>query len=453
MFRLHQSTRRRCCQAGFVLLGLLPLVALVIWGELRRTSAHVRSHQAVLHQKLGLRATIARVSHPRPGVVEYHDLALADAETGRPIARCDLAELREPGFVGQPTAVAITGLSLPAGAATPLYALVDRLLRGVHGEHDLYVTLAAHDIGFAQAERPQDVAGIRATIRSADIGGEVAIEFLAANVPGPASPAAAPHDRMLRIVRNRQQGKPTDGVELHTGADAFPIAWLMPLSGDLAALEGSRFRGSLWANEEADGWHVAVGGTLIGVDLGAIVSRNFRHRLQGRVDLEIHSARAVAGRLTAAECSVTGGPGIISRSLLAAGSHGLGFLPAYQLAPADELFQYERLAASITLHPQGQLVVAGKCLEAPGAVLVATDGQPLWTQAREARSALALVAALSGPENPAVPATAQGAWLMQRLPLRNTPDARREAPAEASTNRAVKASHDARTSPLRPGPR
>jgi hypothetical protein len=419
MFKLRQKTRRRLCRAGFLLGCLLPTISLALWGAYRHSPVHARRHELALRQSLGLRARVAAVAGPRPGVVRYRDLELADAETGRPMAMCGLVEVRRPA-IGGPTELLVQDVTIRPGGLAACYALVSRLLRSDQGEDDLDLLLTVERITISDPGEPYFLSRASGSIRSSSSDGEAKLSLAS----GDAADAAAEGSEtnadkiLLRVARNRQKPTPTDEWELHTGSRAVPCSWFSAIADHLPYVPGSQFRGSVWARQSESVWQVAVRGTVANVDLAQVVTKSFDHALEGTVDLHVDAAHFEAGRLIDLRARIEGGPGRISHSLLAAATAALGCAPAYQPQTHGGILPYQQLALKVEIHRDGKLAIAGRCPDKLGVMLTNGDGRPLLSQPRpQPQSVLNLVRALAGADGPFVPATPQAALLLGWLPL------------------------------------
>jgi len=93
------------------------------------------------------------------------------------------------------------------------------------------------------------------------------------------------------------------------------------------------------------------------------------------------------------------------------------------------MFPYKQLSAEVWINDQGAVWIAGKCDGSPGALLLAADGEWLWTQASpqpQPQPVSALLRALVAGDTPTAPAKPEIAWLLARLPIEAT--ARRATP-------------------------
>ncbi|HEY2841783.1 MAG TPA: hypothetical protein VGJ26_21665, partial [Pirellulales bacterium] len=421
-----------------MLVCVAPLVALAGWGWIEHRAGYVHKHEAALRQALGMRVRIGQVIHPRPGVSRYLDLELVDVETDETIITCRTVELREANAPGRPAELALQGVTIKAGAIAPLYGLAEQLLRGDYRSEDLYVSLSTDAIEFEKSISFPELKGISGTIRSTQREAVARIEFFPVEAEAPAAGAdnsgsadaaaaklavstgedASSDEKktLLRLVRIRQQGRAIEGFEIHTGSVALPCETLAPLAGtDLSALAGSFFQGSVWSSQDTPGGWLELRGDLIDVDLHRLVGNRFGHVLEGTVDVTIHSSRCDNGRLTEADLTIGGGPGRVSRSMLSAAADALRFRPPFRPEPAQEMFPFKQLAASVQINKKGQCLITGRCLGAPGAVLMPPDGVPLWTEPQQLdqpRPVSALLRALVAFDGPTAPANAEIAWLL-----------------------------------------
>ena len=91
-FRLHDCVRRRITLAIFLLGCVAPTAVVLAWGVSRWLPWHTKAEASRLGRELGLRVSLEKVHHPRPGVVRYEGLRLCDPETGQTLFRCGLME-------------------------------------------------------------------------------------------------------------------------------------------------------------------------------------------------------------------------------------------------------------------------------------------------------------------------------------------------------------------------
>jgi hypothetical protein len=423
MFKLRQETRRRLCRAAFLLGCLLPILGVSAWGAFRHSPLHLRWQELSLRQSLGLRARVTALTHPRPGVVCYHGLDLADAETGTSIAICGLVEVRRPA-IGGPTELLLRDVSVMPGGLAECYALVSRLLRPDQGARDFELLVNAERVTITDAGDPYFLSRASGSIRATGDDCETKLSL----APGGEGPAAESSDAsgdkiLLRVARNRRQQPITNEWELHTGSHAVPFAWLAAGGYPLPDMPGSRFRGSVGARESDSGWQVAARGTLAGVDVTPLMGPLSGHFFEGTVDLHVDAAKFEAGRLVDLRARVDGGPGRVGRSLLTTAASTLGCTPSYLPQTQGGIVPFEQLACEVAIHRDGKLVIAGRCRDKLGVILSNTDGRPLLAQPpsnRQPQSTLNLVRALAGSDGPLVPATPLAARLLSWLPLANS---------------------------------
>jgi hypothetical protein len=353
-----------------------------------------------------VRAKLEDVVHPVPGVVRLHGVRLADAETGAEVLRAGAVEIRRRGGLlelelAQPVVYASRAERLVAAAADLL----------VYQPPDLpaMVTFRAAELtvrrpGFKYVAR-QVTGGMR-------LGPQASV-FELAFVPmeGGARPAR------LKVVRDRR-GEPGYALTLSTGDAAVACALVAPRAADWLGAE-AHLRGSASLWQTGGSWSGQVAGELRHVDLHRLISEHFPHQLTGKARLELEELLIEQGRIAQASGTLQGGPGLISRSLLASAGQALGLSPGRDALPPPHqpLVAYARFACRFTIGREG-LVLSGQASRAlPGAILVDTY-RPLWTEpAVQPQPAAALVRALVPAGQGSVPAAPQAVLLLRWLPL------------------------------------
>jgi len=87
---MHRSGAQLACRLGFVLLCLLPTVAMVSWIVVRSSPGYVLSQrqewERELSRRIGMRVTIKAVEYPRPDTAELTNVIVSDLETNTPLA-------------------------------------------------------------------------------------------------------------------------------------------------------------------------------------------------------------------------------------------------------------------------------------------------------------------------------------------------------------------------------
>lgn len=457
MLHLHDRTRYRICMAGFVLLCVVPTVAVVAWCVERHLPGNVAAEAARLSRELGLRVSLAGVRHLRPGAVLYEGLTVSDPETGGVVLRCRLLEAvwkEATDAQGNRMATLDLAVSQPeieAARFVRLEELLGRLLRCEAGRPEADVRLTSGEVTLRSGNGSHTLTELRGSFRAIDDVNQAQVCFRLAGV-------ALPQPIQIRVVRNRQTTPPTTGFELDTGGGAVPCD-LLAVGLDMLKPLGprSRFRGYVWANEtfagpvsggaaadaaianatapgaaspavtapddaSPDGWDMEVTGGLIDVDLDSLVSSRFPHKLSGTGQVTIQWARVRRGRLEDASGTLVAGPGItgravVSRSLIDAAVGQLGMVRGAESNTPGDLIPYEQLALALLIDSQG-VRLQGRCAAGgPGAVLIDRYSRLLSESPQPARPVVALLQMLVPANELQVPATRQTEWLMRHLPV------------------------------------
>jgi hypothetical protein len=427
MFRLHQITRRGFCRACFLLGCLAPLVALGIWGAYRHSPLHGRHEETSLRALSGFRVAIGSVAHPRPGLVRYRDVALADPETGKAVARCAHVEYRVNALNGS-AKIALSGVIVERDGLAHCHALLQQLLKRDRGR-DLNLTVTADDISIAGQVKTERLAHFSGLVRTSDEDCEA--RFVLEQATGDDASDEQPAERILvRFARSRESGTPKDEWELHTGRHSVPCDWFMAVAGEVPGLANSRLQGSIWVKDVAAG-QVAVRGRLTGIELASLVTPYFGHLIEGTVDVDFaQPAHFLNGRIVEMRATVAGGSGRVGRSLLAATSAALGCPSTFDRRMVEGIFAYDELAFEFLIDPRGQIAILGRLADRPKQLISDSEGRGLLFQpSTQPQPVVNLVQVIEGATGPTVPATPQAAAILGRLPLMGSATASAARPA------------------------
>jgi len=359
------------------------------------------------------------VRHPRPGVVVYEGLQLADPETGQALLRCRLLEAAwgRPADAKGPAAASLalvaTEPEIEAAGLEPLAELVRRGLGRRASWSKLEVRLTAGEATLRSAEGPRKLTGVQGFLRPVPGGsyGEIGFRLAGVQTTEPVR---------ICIGRDHRTTPARTGLELYTGGGTLPCSLLgLGLPGLERLGPASGFRGYLWVNQKPEGWAYELTGQLADVDLESLMTGCSPHKLSGRAQVTVEVARLLQGRLQEAAGSVWAGPGLVSRSLLDASVESLGLERGAEPRSPGNLIPYEQLALSFQIDSEG-LRVRGLC-PVPGRGTVMVDHASRLLAEPEARGQPIPVGALVRTLVPAggvqVPATRASDWLMRALPL------------------------------------
>ncbi len=416
MLPLYDKNRRQICVAGFLVLGVLPTLLVGGWCANRHAPGHVEAAASSLSKQIGLNVKLGGLQYLRPGVVLYEQVEAVDPETGKTVFRCRLMEVADTTQI-DPQGQRRPVMAITASQSEVETASLDRIrqclaraMEGFSGPMETDVQLSASELTLRAAQNSQTLADVNGSMEEVAGGMQAQLFFRLAGVQTP-DPAR------IRMVRNRQVSPPASGYELDTGSGELPCSVLALGLRELKSL-GSRcrFHGYLAANETTDGWQGEIVGQLADVDLGGLVTDHFPHKLTGRGEVTIQSARFYRGRLEEGSVIVAAGPGTIDRTLAASAVDRLGLVPVESFPDGDSV-PYEQLAFSATLDAQG-LRLQGRCTGVePGTVLSQGSRRLIGEAPQQMASAAALVQTLAPQNTIQVPASRQTDWLLRHLPM------------------------------------
>lgn len=423
MLPISDRTRRRITLGLFALVGLAPTAILLGWGIWRHLPGHLQQHAQRLSWQLGMKVSLARVQHPRPGTVRYEGMVLSDPETGREAVRCRALEVcRADWSLWQKPArdrlrLAAIQPEIDAAALEELWGLLQRVLTGRAGDPQAEVEFEAGWVAIRVGPGWQTVDQVKGTIQTLPEGTLAKVAFRPAAQPD-AKPA------WLYAGRYRQGPRPVTVLGLDTAGSELPCSLLGLVAEGLDALGArSRFAGLLDARETDEGWQIILSGRFAEVDLGSLVSGCFPgYRISGTAELYLERAVILDGRLQKATGWLSAGPGELGVLLLDAAIKGLGLVGDPALGRSDQQVPYEQLAVGFSLD-SGGLRLEGLCRAAGSGTILVTAQGPVVSQPRVQPISLAALAGWVAAPG-AWPMAARspvpvglGEWLLRRLPV------------------------------------
>lgn len=209
------------------------------------------------------------------------------------------------------------------------------------------------------------------------------------------------------------------------------------------------FRGDWsWSSAGLDR-QLALRGELTAVDLDALVSEQFPHRLSGTAHVQIQQATVRQGRLSELRGIITAGEGMLSASLLAAAVEHLKLASTRSLieSPPAAAIPFQRL--HVDFHLDGaHLTLRGSADPSQSGVLLTSEGRSLLAAPADHRvPAVALVRMLVPEADYQVPATRQTAILVRLLPVPDAPAGPSVAGRHTPTRLAPASQRDATATP------
>jgi hypothetical protein len=414
---MHETTRRFCCRAGFLLGCVLPTLLVVSWVAYQRTAwFHERerdSWRAVLSRHLGVDVAIDAVTHPEPLVTRLEGVVLTDPETGRRLAAANRVELgREDGgwvaFLGD--------AELPYAQLTRFQEIAQPLLwrRAGDGAPVWQVVVGSLQLtGGPSAHTLLDVR-LFGEASGESTGPRVRVEFRLAGVEM-REPAR------LVLTRRRDGDRPATDWEFETGPRALPASALSTVFPPLGELgEECQISGRCAFRQRDGGWDGEAQARFAQVDLDRAVTRRFPHKLSGIADIAVSQLRWRGGRVVEAAGSIESGGGVVGRSLLEAAASNATLqwsVPEAVLENQQPYWKYRQLSLAFELSAQG-LQLTGHCDGAePGTIIAAADGALAREGSQPWLSAVAVVRWLAPHNEIQVPASLATEGLLRALPL------------------------------------
>jgi hypothetical protein len=386
---------------AFLVVCAVPTLVVLGWAVWHHTPGHRQACARRIAHRLGVRASLANVSHPRPGATIFRGLELADIETGRTLLAVD--ELHAVGS-RDTRLLSASRVQIAHSHFDPLWKILSARLRAWSCGS---VRFAVNRVLLGE----QTFAQVRGRLESTSAGAQTLVRFDLAD-------AATTAPVWLRVVRDRQTSPPSTRIEVNTGDTWLACSTLGPVAPSLSQLgDTARFCGWLWAGKRSGGWEGELAGTLTGVDLERLVSVGYPHRLSGMAGIVVQRANFRCGRLEVATGSFVAGPGVIGRSLCQAAVDRLQLTTVDPMVGSRDPLPYEQIAFSYAVNADG-LWLGGGCHAAPEGTILTTSTGPLLAAPRhQPLPVVALVRTLVPRHDLLVPATPEAGSLTQVLPL------------------------------------
>lgn len=447
---MHQRPAHFACRVGFVLLCVLPTAAVAGWIVQRSLPAYTLSAkqewEQELSRQLGLRVTCSSVSYPRPDTAELSSVALADPETGAPIASASTLEvIREADrwkLVGSQVVVESNQWPLLKDQFEQRWL---RRADSAAGDQ-IPCEIWFREITFQAVERSLTLVDVAGVWKAAADGPSCTLTFRLPEADPQAKPA------QMTVQRNRQTSPPTTHWQLATGSSAIPCSLVAPAWPMLTQLgSGAEFSGQLDVVQSGEDTGGRLQGTLNRLDLDALVSEQFAQQLSGHAVCQIEDAVLERGRLRLVRGTLKCRDGWIGRSLLTAASEHL------QLAcpPPDALgsglapVSFRQLSLGFELQDDS-LRLTGSADPLREHVLIATASGSLLEASPQHRAASwGLLRALAPQSELPVPAARQAQALARLLPAPDNASAATVARRSSHVPTRLQPSRDSQQPPVR----
>lgn len=431
MPKFHDRTRRKICLAAFFALCIVPTIGLLAWGVSRQGSWHVAACAKRLSRQLALAVTIDRVEHPRPGVVRYVGVRVADPETDEMICFCRriLAYHKDVNDRPRPALVLIAEeTEMRPGGADRVWRLLQRVMARRMSSDDVDVRLIVGTL-VLRADASDEAAfldDVRASLQTGDDGGLAEFKFKIGEPAADKAGIVADDSRdpfQIIISRDRKATPPEFRFDVDTHGTPLPCDLLGLFIPECKAMgPDSRFQGSFVAKRDTHGWSGRIDGRLTGVDLARFFQQRFPDILTGRAMVTIKQADFSAGRLQNAAGSIAAGPGTISRAFFDNASSQLQLRPLPLPADAPDQLPYEILSLDFNVGHDG-LKIHGTVADRPASdptvpiILADTHGPLLSEPVSQPQPASAILHALVPESRAQALPSERTQWLSRWLPL------------------------------------
>lgn len=403
MFIERSAARIRLARTAFVVVGLVPCIALVAWALHLRSTGHREAIRGRWQQVVGLPLSIDAVEHPRPGVTRARGCTVLGAD-GAPLANVPVVELESAVDEDR---ITIDALRLDTRSAAAIGDLAREWLRR-DARHPRNCIIEVADFGWSSGGESGGTVASGLKVECVAQGGSRAVRLVRRG--------GTPDEvRIIRVVAGGA-GSARESIEVEARcAEGVPAAVLAAAAGwtlgPLAAAPATLARGEVVARWSDGLWSGSCRGEVAGVDLAA-AARAVDARAAGTARIRCDRLAWQEGRLSDAEVAVDVGSGWVDAALFDRLVLALGCRPG-PTAAGEPLRTFDRAACVLRL-------VAGGVSMLPGADVadgLASLGAVALLQPPTAPVPFERVAWLASPPSSTfVPASGAGAWLMSVVP-------------------------------------
>lgn len=401
---MHEGTRQVICRLAFLFGCFLPTLMVLSWCASHYLPGRAEAARQQLADRLGLEVELAEVTYPRPGVIAYLGVRLADPELGETLMTFGKLEVTR---TGDHVSLVATQSEVARAGFEKLWELLQRQLRLRDMET---LRLRAAQVDYRQGDTVHRLTDLQTRLDATDSGAQAVVAWRVAGLD-------MKQPFRLGMVRDRSTSPPSTQWQLETGETPLPCSLVTALLPEAARLgEASRFRGSVWAQQSHEGWNGAMTGQVYEVDLKSALGPVFPHPLQGKALLTVDRATFRQGRLESLHASVFASHGTYGRSLVEAAAQHLGMQVVTARPLLADAEPFRELGLGIVLDASG-LTLRGICSSVSGGVLVSRWG-PVLVQPVPERQSLAGLFKMLSPAEPAMVALSREAEPLARmLPL------------------------------------
>ena len=206
---LHETTQRRICRITFLAGCALPTLIVVVAAARVWLPGYATQWELPLGQLLDCTTTIDRFEMPRPGVVRFGSVVLADSETDTPWAYLfGVSHEASP----ERSVISVEKARITDESVVAIGERIERLLRDKF-PREAALTIANLEV--TSESQSLTVPHVSLRISTGETGGQM--RFWTGD---------AKEGLRLQVNRNRQLDPPATSLTLQTGSEGIPC-WLL----------------------------------------------------------------------------------------------------------------------------------------------------------------------------------------------------------------------------------
>ncbi|MCG8583806.1 MAG: hypothetical protein MI757_03745 [Pirellulales bacterium] len=422
MRSLHEITQMWLCRILFVLAGIVPTTAVLVWAGVSQTAWHKHTYESRARDFVGASTNCASVTFPLPDVTRFHQLNLRDVQTDELLATISQLEVARTssGWSVFGDHVEVPRESMPA-----VFRWLSETLRQKSDAASDAIRITLESLRLRDGEKGYDPFRLICDRASTAEGAKWNIVVI-------------PEGRKTGVTMSVMcDHRDLDGnlrMVLDSKNTALPCSWVESFAKYVGT--SCTFEGKLWARLPMgqQPWRVdALAGKFAEVDLSKLAIGFNGSSITGIADVQIRGAIFQSGKLTKVAGSIDARDGSMDAEVIRRLASAFDLKSSIDSPFASGRVQYDRLAFAFGLDASGVLI-EGRANDQHG-VLMTEHGALASVPACDPIPLAVFMRAVSHPDAALVPYGTNAPWLVELLkPTQRAPDERQKEDVVRSTD-------------------
>jgi hypothetical protein len=365
---MHEDTRRWLLRAAFILICLLPTLAVLTWAAFLALPVEARQLERQLVSLLGLNVQLGQLTHTRPHCRRLQDVQLRHAESNEPVLAAGWMEAEQTPLGWR---LHLPAIKMKASELDTVWQTVQDRFLPIPSLHMKLAEVTCDELEIPHGDSSLSLYGLQWKRDETLAIHRSELTFALAKQ------SDAPRVR-IQMTRNREALPTTTRVELDTGDAALP-GWLLSVCSGGSATGDWQMQGNLAIDWEGAVWQAEFRGALRQLDLTTLCRTWTPYPVAGQAEVRLENARLDQQGLQSARGTVRADQLRVASGLLKSlvRLKLFEFMPGHVPSPDSEMFEAERMALDFWLSQDGLVCKASERDEAGLPIAVAGANGPV----------------------------------------------------------------------------